>query len=347
MGEVTMNDKDNIENKNYFHQKYNKKYFSLKDIKGKYFPVGHGLTYAFKIDTVHMLFDINAQCNLDDLEKFYGNKKIDFMIVSHFHVDHMGGIKKLNDAKFCINTIYIPHLNDDEKLLLEIQYFLKNQTYQSFEQMIENLGIRVIEVDGWLPLSYPVWEFNIHQNRGNASEIINDIRKELLGLGFKDNNDVRKYIQINNDVSKIKEIYQKVMKRKSLNETSIFLEHGPVLDKIKVNQIKGTEYMPANNKYDCFNTHSLITADINLRKNKNVISMYYNKLGFVLVPHHSGSKEWDDYICKNTKNVVWIVTISKIASRPYGKVVQGIYGNNQKLYICDKKQAFEYDYIVN
>jgi len=65
----------------------------------------------------------------------------------------------------------------------------------------------------------------------------------------------------------------------------------------------------------------------------------------VLVPHHSGLKEWDDYICQDTDKVVWIVTISQIKSRPYGQVVSDIYSNNEELYICDKTKFFEYELI--
>ncbi len=55
------------------------------DIRGKFFSVGHGLTYAFKIsdvigvNDVHLLYDINRECDMKELEYFYGNKEIDYL----------------------------------------------------------------------------------------------------------------------------------------------------------------------------------------------------------------------------------------------------------------------------
>ena len=93
------------------------------DIKGKFFPVGHGLTYAFKIDDVHVLFDINRKCNLKDLNQFFGDQNIDFMILSHLHNDHINGLKKLSKVGFSINKIYIPYLDIDEQYLVEYEFF--------------------------------------------------------------------------------------------------------------------------------------------------------------------------------------------------------------------------------
>lgn len=39
-------------------------------IRAKFFPVGHGLTYAFKIETFHLLFDIRKNCDFNELELF-------------------------------------------------------------------------------------------------------------------------------------------------------------------------------------------------------------------------------------------------------------------------------------
>lgn len=39
-------------------------------IRAKFFPVGHGLTYAFKIGTFHLLFDIRKNCDFNELELF-------------------------------------------------------------------------------------------------------------------------------------------------------------------------------------------------------------------------------------------------------------------------------------
>ena len=65
------------------------------EAEAKFFPVGHGLTYAFKIGDFHVLFDINSQCDLNALASFYGDKEIDIMVLSHFHEDHVNGVEEL------------------------------------------------------------------------------------------------------------------------------------------------------------------------------------------------------------------------------------------------------------
>ena len=247
------------------------------DIMGKFFPVGHGLTYAFKIEKHHMLFDISKQCNLIELEKFYGNKEINFMILSHFHNDHMGGVCDLYKAGFSIEKIYIPYLDDDEQLFVELRSFLRNGIYHSYSEIIESLPARIEEVDEDVSLKEGIWEFNIHQNKGNSKQIINDIKNQLKVLGIIKNDDVRQHLQSNSKISSIKKAYQNVMKKSSLNETSIFLEHGPIKKEIKVKEFRGFEYLNKNiKKGKIVKTHSLITGDMNLVKNHKIILKYYD-----------------------------------------------------------------------
>lgn len=316
------------------------------DIKGKFFPVGQGLTYAFKVENVHMLFDIRKQCNLKELEQFYGDKKIDFMILSHFHDDHMNGVDKLYKAGFSIKRIYIPYLNGDEQLLVELHFLLRNGYYKNYNDLLEDIrrhDVEITEVEEYMLIEEPIWRFNIHQSRGNSAQFILKIKNSLKNLGINNNDDLKNYIK-KNGISNIKNAYQK-LGRKSQNQTSIFLEHGPcesVNGHISV-VFNGFEFLTSSSKKDKMTrTHSLITGDMNLSKNKAIISQYYKDLGLVLVPHHSAVAEWGDSICHNTTNLVWVVTIAEISSRPYGKIVQDIYNNNQELYICDKKNSFEY-----
>lgn len=167
--------------------------------------------------------------------------------------------------------------------------------------------------------------------------------KNLNSIGISTNDDVRNKLKTHQ--ANIKKAYNKV--KKNLNYTSLFMEHGPVNGKnITDNQFCGMEFISKAEKSgsnEC--THSLITGDCNLKNNELVIKRYLDKLGYVLVPHHSGVKEWSDYICKNTSNVVWIVTISEIKSRPYGLIASDIYFSNEELYICDKEHEFEYEIL--
>lgn len=98
----------------------------MSDIRGKYFPVGKGLTYGFKIDDFHILFDIarfSKNCSLlYDLEYFYENRNLDILSISHFDDDHMGGIKDLIDYGFKFKKVIIPYFESDELSIVNLSY---------------------------------------------------------------------------------------------------------------------------------------------------------------------------------------------------------------------------------
>ena len=314
------------------------------EIKGKFFPVGHGLTYAFKVECVNVLFDIRKNCDLVELEKFYGNKNIDILIISHFDADHSDGIHNLYASGFHIRNIYIPYIGKHSETILYFIFLYKNKSYPDIMEEIRTNDTIITEVDEMeeiLPL--PFWKFNIHQSI-NAPKHVANIISNLNAIGIKTKDDVRKKLETKQQ--DIKDAYKKVMY--DLNATSLFMEHGPVDDKlIKESDYCGLEFISGSIESEKnVNMHSLITGDCSLLVNKSIISRYVDNLGYVLVPHHSGIKEWDDFICKGAKTAVWIVTISKIGIRPYGLIVSDIYTNKEKLYICDNSKAFEYEFNI-
>lgn len=312
------------------------------EIKGKFFPVGHGLTYAFKVGALNVLFDITQRCNLDDLEKFYGSKTIDILVISHFDADHSDGIHNLYDNGFNIGKVYIPYIGDEREIILYFVYLYKQINYLALFEEIQSHDTTIIEVSEIEVIEVlPFWKFNIHQSL-NASCYVRKIIAELNAIGIVTKDDVRQKLRTHQQ--DIKEAYEKVMD--NLNLTSLFMEHGPVDDKF-VNETFycGQEFISRTvEKGKNVNMHSLITGDCNLSINRCTICKYVDQLGYVLVPHHSGVQEWNDFICNSTETVVWIVTISKIRTRPYGLVVRDIYSNYEKLYICDKHTSFEYSF---
>ena len=239
-----------------------------------------------------------------------------------------------------MKRIYIPYIDDDEKLVLELMFLYSNRDYNSEREALGNTEI--IEVRELDIYKIDFWEFNIHNSKGNSSAKVANIIKNLNAIGITTKDDVRRDLKAKKD--DIKKAYKKV--KINLNLTSLFMEHGPVDERsIKESTYSGFEFKSkkvkkGKNDY----VHSLITGDCNLLNNRIVIYGYLNKLGYVLVPHHSGLKEWNDYICQNTDKVVWIVTISQIRTRPYGQVVSDICSNNEELYICDKTEIFEYEF---
>lgn len=327
------------------------------DIKGRYFAVGHGLTYGFKVDSYNVLFDIRKKNNLTkELSTFYGSKLIHTLIISHFHDDHVAGIKELYKDGFKIKRIYIPYIDDDEKFILKLKKALekgKRTTFLSIgddssESILNDYNIEIVKVKDECKIktsTTPFWNFNIHQSKGNATAVVARILSELAHIGIITPKDVLDNLEIHYE--DIKNAYIKAIK--NLNLTCIFMVHGPVNDSdLLESSSQGTEFlscktisMKIKQKY-----YSFISGDCNLSNNKTVITDYVNQLGYALVPHHSGMKEWSDFLCNANKDIQWIVTINEIGSRPYGKIVKDIYRNGSKLFICDKTKSFDYSFFT-
>jgi hypothetical protein len=324
-------------------------------IKGKFFPVGHGLTYGFKINDFNLLFDITKKRNLlNDVERFFGSTHIDTLILSHFHDDHVDGVNNLISSGFDIDRVFIPYIDDDERFIVRLKRYFRSRT-KSISIFTEDDNFRkddrftIIEVHEELKIeahsiSSDFWEFNVVQSKGNANSIISAILGKLAGIGIHTKDDVLAKLSTNFD--DIKKAYDSSIG--DLNLTSIYLIHGP-LDCSSITDCTygGQQFLPFSlNMGFAYKYHSLITGDCNLDRNRSKISSYSDQLGFALVPHHSGLKEWSDYLCVSNLDLLWIVTISKVGSRPNGLVVRDIYVNSNELFICDKNHSFEYDFHI-
>lgn len=368
----------------------------ITTIRGRYFPVGHGLTYGFKIEDYHILFDIARPTKMSslicDLKSFFGNQSIDILTLSHFHYDHINGIKELMDSGFSFDKIFIPYVKDEQMPIINLSYIysvvsVKSRTnrdgsereiiaevlneYSDYD--IENdslferdliattdrherqIGIQkvknrsdnkyksydpsIINVNGW--------RFHYMNSDCFDTKIITKFYKELSDIGIYGAADVKK--QIYSKYKDIKKIYEKVFK--NLNLTSMFLVHGPIdSSSIEKTKYEGQIYYKnPRYRFDEQNTfHSFISGDmyLNERNNQRKIDPYIDKIKYALIPHHSSASSWSDYICSRNKDVLWIVTISKVGSRPYGQVVKDIYENEQEIYICDSIKSFDYEFIL-
>ena len=244
---------------------------------------------------------------------------------------------------FSIDKIYIPYIGAEKETILYfiLQYKDRNNNIMEEIQRNDTRIIEVAEAEEIFPV--PFWKFNIHQSKF-ASYYVEEIIEKLNEIGIRTKADVNRVLATKQP--QIKNAYKKVIH--NLNLTSLFLEHGPVDDSsIKESVYRGSEFISGAIKEDInIKMHSLITGDCNLSVNISTINRYADILGYILVPHHSGSDEWDTFLCESTKPAVWIVTISEVRSRPYGLVVHDIYSNNCELYICDKVKPFEYRFEV-
>ena len=316
------------------------------EAEAQFFPVGHGLTYAFKIGSFHVLFDINQQCDLNALASFYGNKEIDIMVLSHFHEDHVSGVKNLYDFGFRTKRIYIPYLDDDEKIYYGLYFWRQGIDFDEFLDSLNRNQIIYVREEATYsyPLGTAAWKFNMYQHRGTSKKAIAKIISEFNKLGIFTYKD----ISLPSMKDDIKKAYENLKKKNpKLNLTSMFMVHGPENGIVTSSEYEGWEFLSkkrekGNNSKFC----SLISGDCSPGKNRAVLMSHEADLGYALVPHHSGVEKREKYLCESkcNRNIIWIVTIAECKARPYGRVVSDIYSNKEKLYICDKKEAFIYKF---
>ena len=102
-------------------------------------PVGQGLFYTGKIGNFNMVYDcgeMNGPDTIVDLIKDYKHKlknsKIDMLIVSHLHWDHVSGLEELL-KNTPVRYVFLPYLLPIQRLLLALsEYEYGNQSYYNF-----------------------------------------------------------------------------------------------------------------------------------------------------------------------------------------------------------------------
>ncbi|HDA9568070.1 TPA: MBL fold metallo-hydrolase, partial [Listeria innocua] len=95
------------------------------------YPVGQGFFYAGKIRDYNIVYDCGTKNNVAFINRFIEiykkefncSGKIDMLIISHFHKDHISGLKELIGGKkpnFKVGKLVIPYYNPDYLLLLKL-----------------------------------------------------------------------------------------------------------------------------------------------------------------------------------------------------------------------------------
>ncbi|MGR5913917.1 MBL fold metallo-hydrolase [Bacillus pacificus] len=84
---------------------------------------GQGLFYNGKIDQFNIVYDCGSENKqflnacINDYKKARHFNKIDLLILSHFHKDHVNGLDKLLENTK-LDTVILPYMDSVEKLYL-------------------------------------------------------------------------------------------------------------------------------------------------------------------------------------------------------------------------------------
>lgn len=116
-----------------------------------FYPVGQGAFYSetHRVDAgknIVVVYDCGSD-NVSDLAReidSFGFREIDYLVVSHFHRDHINGIPNLLKKGVRIKTVVIPKLTNAEKAL----YFIESPKLNAVYNPAVFFGTdRIIEVE--------------------------------------------------------------------------------------------------------------------------------------------------------------------------------------------------------
>jgi len=98
----------------------------------QFLPVGQGAFYMEKfLDDFTLVYDCGSYQNIEQINKSIDNSdlvdKIDLLVISHFHEDHINGLEHLF-KNFTIKKMLLPYLDLSEKILTYLDAEKKNSS---------------------------------------------------------------------------------------------------------------------------------------------------------------------------------------------------------------------------
>ena len=103
-------------------------------------PVGQGLFYSGRINDFHFVYDCGTvsrkkymNAAIDAYVRALGRngqrnrKPLDMLVISHFHGDHMNGVKDLLKRTKGVKEVVLPYLHPAERLLVAAEYAINNK----------------------------------------------------------------------------------------------------------------------------------------------------------------------------------------------------------------------------
>jgi hypothetical protein len=321
-------------------------------------PVGQGAFYTERHITEKKEFTVVYDCGSRSIRKkrmktivestFPKNQDIDVLFISHFHEDHINGIKFLKDH--CrIKRVVMPYIDDGDKVLLTIFNFMNGNYPAVLQQLIDNPKAFF----GQIPI-VSIKEFISHAQINNEPEYLTDIQdsQKESGIRFILGTEIRNwyYIPYNfkNDECKnqfIEALTEYSLTIDNINTIEKMTKHKKEIrsayDKVKgglnINSMvlfSGNNYediINVSNSYVCCDKYSystqairsgcLYTGDIDLNKGntvseiKNKLHDFYSNIGTLQIPHHGAIDNFNkDILDVNTKCAV----VSYGRKNPYG-----------------------------
>lgn len=261
-----------------------------------FYPVGQGAFFSEAHrnadgQLIVIVYDCGSDNKSDLLREInaFGYRSIDYLVISHFHRDHINGITELLDSGVTVNTLFIPKLTNAEKVIFYIECGIESAIYDPAQYFRAS---RVIEVSDEFQDADEI-DLNAQQIPSVVSHKSNFVlvkTREWILRFYVDRSTFEKMSKVDKDyldaivqvdlknktkMKKAKTIYAKLPG--DFNSTSMSMYSGQKC--IKANDPKVIEGVLLNGDADLSGLTKISIMVDHYKQQKNLISIFG-------IPHH-------------------------------------------------------------
>lgn len=337
-------------------------------MKRIFYPVGQGAFYAELFEGAQnftFVYDCGGSnqgiIKREIDENFTENQVIDALFISHFHNDHINGLKHFLDYAD-VKKIFLPFLHNNKK----IQLLIENIIYGKGDNFINEVILNPVEKLGSEKVVFVKPYFSDKEQDNeivNIDNISNEIEsgtkisknnldwiyvpynfqydnfsdrlaKELEKEGINFENIVEK---LKVDKKFIQNVYKDILKGK-LNENSLVVYSGPKnvsnTYNLLMNQNKAYS---VSDKAGCLYTGDFDAKNDTCRINmKKALQEYWQYIGTVQIPHHGSNHNF--HVDLAWENSTSVISTGFKYRHPSAKVIKQILKQGSVLYIVSDNE---------
>jgi hypothetical protein len=332
-----------------------------------YHPVGQGLFYSGRIYLPKSDFNFVYDCGTNSKKSYLtdeinslNNGKLDLLIISHFHKDHISGIPELLTKFKDIKTVVLPYITEIERLIFLAKFHLEkpdenndpffNAFYTDPSAFFTEKKCNAIFIRSAQEPQPIIHEVETTEFNWNSKQILSNYFYEFLFYSKPmDPNKLKSFSEhlnvygldklsckeiIDTRLNDLKSVYNEVFDKNNLNHTSLLCYHGPK-----------QKYPRALSQ--------LLTGDILFTSSEfdefiKFLSGRTDKVAFATVPHHGSKHNWfidsdkaNMYLDNLPLCVFYVVSfgLGNKDNFPSSYVVDEITKNNRCLKVVNQLQG--------